>query len=208
MGETQPAIEVESIGAWTRRVRLMCGDALILETSKDVVRALGSLDAYAENTALLEEHVARLEPTAVRDRALLLLGHRERTRAELDSRLEGEGFSPTSVREALDRLQEVGALSDVRYAEILARSKLAAGWSGSRVHSRLCKDGVSRELATETLAVLTSDSDEIERACALLKGLDLEGGKARNRAIGRLARRGYSPSQAYAAIDRVRSESS
>ena len=50
-----------------------------------------------------------------------------------------------------------------------------------------------------------SDSDELDRACKLISGLDLEGGKCRNKAVGRLARRGYSPSQAYAAIERVRS---
>ena len=182
----------------------MSGEHLVLETSKDIIKALGSLEEYATQPALLADHISRLEPTVVRDRAVLLLGYRERTRSELDKRLEEEGFSPECVAAALDRLEEVEALSDVRYAEILARSKLAAGWSQSRIERRLCSDGVSRELARETLGELTCDSEDVERACALIKNLDLDDPSVRTRALGKLARRGYSPSQAYEAIDKVR----
>ena len=124
---------------------------------------------------------------------------------ELDERLTSEGFSRDVVATTLDHFEEIGALSDARYADILARSKLAAGWSRSRIERRLNDDGVSRELVQAILDELTNDADDLERACALITHLDLGDPKVRNRALGRLARRGFSPSQAYAALDHVRS---
>jgi regulatory protein len=199
------AIQTEDVGSWTRRVRVMAGEHTLTETSKDVIKALGSLDAYAEQHALLLEHIERIEPDVVRERALLLLGHRERTRQELLRRLTGEGFTAEIVTAALDHFEEIGALSDARYAEIFARSKIAAGWSRKRIERRLTADGCSKELARTTLDELTDDSDDLERACALIDKLDLEDPRIRNRALGRLARRGFSPSQAFAALDKVRS---
>ncbi|HEU4900764.1 MAG TPA: recombination regulator RecX, partial [Actinomycetota bacterium] len=52
--------------------------------------------------------------------ALRLLTTRARTRAELRQRLEGRGFEPAAVAEALDRLERVGLIDDAALAELVA----------------------------------------------------------------------------------------
>ena len=59
--------------------------------------------------------------------ALRLLTTRARTRAELRQRLEGRGFEPAAVAEALDRLERVGLVDDAALAELVAEGRAERG---------------------------------------------------------------------------------
>jgi regulatory protein len=151
------------------------------------------------STDLLAE-IARAEPDVVRERALRLLAYRERTRHELTERLTGEGLSADAVSQTLDRLETIGALSDERFAEWHARSKVASGWGRPRIERSLEEKGVDRDMAAAVLDEFAPSEAEVDRALALIATRHITGPKDRDRALARLARRGYSPSDALAAL--------
>ena len=52
----------------------------------------------------------------IHERALGLLAVRQRSRREIQRRLERAGFGPEEVREELDRLQQVGLIDDEAFS--------------------------------------------------------------------------------------------
>jgi regulatory protein len=134
----------------------------------------------------------------VHERALGLLAVRQRSRSELRRRLVGAGFDADEVDTELGRLQAVGLVDDLAFAEALAQHAFGARGEGRRsVARRLATAGVSREIAEHVLSGIAPD-DEGEQALALaasrvgrLRGLPPE--KAFGRLTGLLARRGYPP---------------
>ena len=134
----------------------------------------------------------------VHERALGLLAVRPRSRAELYRRLVGAGFDADEVAGELGRLQAVGLIDDVAFAETLVEHATGARGEGRRsVARRLALAGVPHAVAEQVLSRITPD-DESERALALaasrvgrLRGLPPE--KAFGRLSGLLARRGYPP---------------
>jgi len=144
-------------------------------------------------------------PLGCHDRALLLLGVRARSRAELSSRLLRAGFGPEEVEAELLRLEEVGLLDDGAFARELAQHHLSVRRSGRRaVVSALAAKGVGRATIDRTLAELDPEGLESDRALELaadrarrLRGLAPE--VAFGRLVSLLARRGYDGATARSA---------
>jgi regulatory protein len=134
----------------------------------------------------------------VHERALGLLAVRQRSRAELRRRLVGAGFDADEVDAELGRLQAVGLIDDVAFAEALAQHAIVTRAEGRRsVARRMTIAGVPRGVAEQVLSRIAPD-DEGDRALALatsrvgrLRGLPPD--KAFGRLSGLLARRGYAP---------------
>ena len=110
---------------------------------------------------------AQAQPPSLRGRALRLLGRREFSRAELESRLRPHTESPEELHALLDELAERGGLSDTRFAEALVRQRKDR-YGKRAIAQRLKQAGVSAE---DTAAALTGmDADtEFHTACALLQ---------------------------------------
>ena len=142
-----------------------------------------------------------------KDRALRLLGVRDRSRRELERRLLQAGFGPEDIAEALDALAGAGLIDDERFAASVVEHALTGRMAGRRgVLSSLLSKGVDRPTAER--AVESLGEGEAERAEALARrqasrthGLDPE--KAYRRISGLLLRRGFSPSTAYDAARRA-----
>ena len=134
----------------------------------------------------------------VHDRALGLLAVRQRSRSELRRRLVGAGFGADEVAAELDRLQAVGLVDDLAFAEAVAEHAFGARGEGRRaVARRLAIAGVLPAIAEQVLDRLASD-DERDRALALASSRanrlrELPPEKAFGRLSGLLARRGYPP---------------
>lgn len=131
-----------------------------------------------------------------KDRALGLLGHRARSRAELSQRLIQAGYDPEEVTAALDDLEAVGLVDDERFARELAAHQLRQRGSGRRLAiTALRRAGVNIEMA-ERVVDQTAPDDEESRAEELarerlgrLRGLDDVA--AHRRLVSYLLRRGY-----------------
>ena len=128
-----------------------------------------------------------------------------RSRAELEAKLAQRDCPVDVAAAVLDRLTEVGLVDDEAYALTLVRSQQAGRGLAKRALAReLHNKGIEDDLADAALASI-SDADERDRARALvdkklhaMHGLGIE--VQARRLAGMLARKGYSPSLAYAVI--------
>lgn len=107
----------------------------------------------------------------LRERALRLLAQREHSRSELARKLAVRADNPEEIPALLDHLEQVGLLSDLRFAESFIRAH-AARSGVVRLRFELRQRGVSEEIAEAALASqLDGESgefgDEMERARGL-----------------------------------------
>ncbi len=137
--------------------------------------------------------------------AYRLLGHRQRSTAELRRRLLDKGHTEDAVAAALTRLIADGLLDDDAFARAFVHDKRAAGgWGRARLERELARLGV--EAATVEAAVAgegETESDELARALGVLNrrpspAPPYEGDK--RRALAALQRRGFASGVAYEAI--------
>jgi regulatory protein len=141
--------------------------------------------------------------------AYRLLGHRARSRHELQRRLRQKGHDDAAVAGALERLAAEGLLDDAEFARCYVADKRGlSGWGSQRIRRGLAELGVADDMilaAFAGAAATEGDAAELERA---LTALSRRGAPqppldaARRRAYQALVRRGFSTEIAYAAIRR------
>jgi regulatory protein len=142
-----------------------------------------------------------------KDRALRLLGVRDRSRRELERRLLRAGFEPEVVGAALDDLAAAGLIDDQRFAAAVAEHARAGRIAGRRaVMSSLMAAGVDRDTAEQAVEPLGEGETEraqalADRQAARLRGVEPE--KAFRRISGLLLRRGFAPSTAFSVARRA-----
>jgi regulatory protein len=138
-------------------------------------------------------------------RALRDLSGRERTAAEVRTRLQAWRLDEAQVEEVLDRLEATGAVDDRRFARRFAEDKRdLSGWGDARIRVALERRGVVAELVEETLGHTTAGA-ELDRALQALsrRGGGLSSDSERQRALAFLVRRGYDLDLAYDAVRRL-----
>lgn len=132
---------------------------------------------------------------ALRRQAMRLLTRREHSRAELARKLTDSGAEADNVAALLDRLEELGLLSDQRFAESFIRAK-AQRFGTARLKHDLAAKGVPEALARDALAELAAHGSELERARQIWQR-KFSTGPSDAREFARQARflqgRGFSP---------------
>lgn len=116
--------------------------------------------------------------------ALRALRHRDRSRQDLDRRLERAGIPAGEREEALDGLADAGLLSDARFAEARARALVERSAGDELIRRDLERHGIDDDVISAVLAELPSEAERAERAFAR------RGGGAK--AIRYLASKGFS----------------
>lgn len=97
---------------------------------------------------------------------------------------------------AINKVQEYGFQSDLRYAEMIIRRGLSPSnsWGVRRIQQELIKKGIHRDVADEALSALSEDNP-VERATQALakkyKSLVIKEPKDKNRAVRFLAGKGF-----------------
>jgi regulatory protein len=119
-----------------------------------------------------------------RELALRALNHRDRSRRELEQRLQRAGISVDERTKALDELADRGLLSDARFAEARTRGLAAKNGGDSLIRNDLRRHGIDAELIAEILARI---APEPERAARIYQRRG--GGE---RALRYLAAKGFS----------------
>ena len=160
------------------------------------LRAGAPLTAERQQELLHED-----APFRARERALRLLGLRDRPRRELESRLRQAGFDPGVVAQTMEWLVDLGYLDDRRFAAAYVAEKQRGGWGPRKIRAELGVKGVERSTVDEVVAALEDlDSTAAAASDAILQqtvrrrfggqfATDPEG--AERRLAGFLARRGY-----------------
>lgn len=131
-------------------------------------------------------------------RAIALLARREYARAELAARLIATGAARDEVEALLDELQQLGLLSDTRFAGALVRQK-AASHATRAIARELRERGVAKDVAAVALAE-SGAGDELAAAQALWQrrfGRPPADEREKARQIRFLLSRGYPPAVAF-----------
>jgi regulatory protein len=106
------------------------------------------------------------EPLAdARETGVRLLARREHAVLELRHKLQQRGFAPAIIDTVLQQLIAEGLLSDHRYAEIYALSRVDKGYGPWRIRRELSEHGVSEEIITAVLK--NFDNDWMAKLAAL-----------------------------------------
>ena len=100
-----------------------------------------------------------------RSAALRLLARRDYSRLELAHKLGGKSYPEEQVATALDQMEELGYLSEQRFAEMLVRSRISGGFGPVKIRFELREKGVPEQLAEQ--AILEAGPDWLALARAV-----------------------------------------
>ena len=140
------------------------------------------------------------QPSDPIDLAARALRHRDRSRSQLDERLARAGVEDDRRADALDALERIGYVDDVRFAGQRAASLAERGYGDEAISALLAADGVPPELAGEAVGALRPES---ERAAEIVARLG-----ASPRTAARLARKGFGEDAVEAAAGRFATDES
>jgi regulatory protein len=143
------------------------------------------------------------------DLAFRWLGHRDRTVAEMRRHLERKRIEPATIEAAVGELGAQGYLDDAGYARRFAEDRRRLdGWGTDRIERRLRALGVADDVVVAALGD-RAPGDEIGAAVDVLRArvrVPPGDDRARERALGVLARRGYDLDLAHEAVRRFERE--
>ena len=139
--------------------------------------------------------------------ALRLLTGRDRTEAELRSKLEQFGFSAAAIETAVKKCHDYNYLNDQRYALERSKALLRSGRGvGSKILLDLRRRGIDADTASAALAEAGQEFDSAELLREQLQrrfaGFDFATAdeKQRRRVIGHFQRRGFPLGQIFAIL--------
>ncbi|MDD7384314.1 MAG: regulatory protein RecX [Actinomycetaceae bacterium] len=152
------------------------------------------------------EQPLSLEDQEERGRTIILrqLAMVDRSRAQLQRKLNERGISDEVAANLLDHFEDLGLVDDHHFAEVFVRTRFAEKTlSKAQLRRELAQAGVDGDIAEEAVAAI-SDDDEFDAAVTFAaKKLMQSSGKPdtlEKRTWMALARRGFSSSTASAAI--------
>ncbi len=137
--------DIEDAAPRSRARRLTLSDGAVVQTSAAVVKVLGLSAGDQIEVEELNQSIVQAEDGCDRERALRLLGYRERTVAELTNKLDADGYQLRTVRSTVDRMRELGLVDDARFARLWIRTRIRAGYGPRRIERELGDRGVCRQ---------------------------------------------------------------
>lgn len=193
---------IEDAGPDRKARRLVfAGHVESILTSAAVVRSLGLTEGEDVDYEDLRARIASAAPEFARERALRVLGYRDRSQAELTRKLTDHGYDQDLVASLVERFVELGLVDDARFASLWARTRKSSGMGPQRIRRELAERGVSKELAESAVSDIFGDTDCVEQARASLRGRRAEDTRARDRLVRTLVRRGFTIGTALKAVD-------
>jgi regulatory protein len=131
------------------------------------------------------------------------LNRRDRTEAEMRSRLDQAEFPAAVIEEAIATLADQGVIDDRRFARLFVEDKRRLEqWGSDRITRALVQRGIGRDLIGDALADDTTHG-ELERAVELLRTrfpTPPQDRRERDRALGVMLRKGYDTEVAVDAL--------
>jgi regulatory protein len=128
-----------------------------------------------------------------------------RSRAELAQKLADRGTTAAVADQVLDRMEQVGLVDDVAFADAWVRSRtVTRGLSRKALAHELRGKGIDDEIARAALEQVDDDAelavarDLVTRRLPTVRGLPPD--KQVNRLVGMLARKGYSSGLAFRVV--------
>ncbi|GAB4248795.1 MAG: recombination regulator RecX [Thermoleophilia bacterium] len=157
------------------------------------------------------------EERQARERALRYLSARDRSSAEVRSRLRRYGYSDALIEATVVWLAGLGYVDDHRFAAAFVSSRRKKGWGAARIGSELRAKGIAEDVVRAALSTVAADPTgeaPLELRLAQLVARRFGGlmradpPTGRRKAIGFLERRGHDWETIQAVLRRVTTESS
>lgn len=131
-----------------------------LGVDESVIADLGLRVGQAIDEEQLQAAVRKELLSKSRERTLLLLDYRQRSKVEVARRLHTAGFSDDIIEETILSLEKLGFLNDAEFSRTWVNHRLSEkGMGKARMKWELRQKGVSDEVAQEALASLDNDTD-------------------------------------------------
>lgn len=125
---------------------------------------------------------------------------RERSSSSLEERLIRDGFPEDVAANAVARAVECGLVDDGRFADVLVRSRIAAGKGCAGIARELASHGIEASTVESYVEATESGHDsEVARAVSLLNRKPPRAKNVREAAYRRLVGRGFSSAVASSA---------
>ncbi len=193
---------IETAGPGAKARRLVFDDGLEPRiTSPAAVRELGLQAGLCTEREVIEDALDGIEYRLAKDRALMLLGYREHSSAEMQRKLLDCGYPQGVAHAVAQRLIEVELIDDARFAGAWVRSRQASGYGIRRIRQELTRRGIDSALIDAALEDTGESDSEVERARAALRGRVASDRAGRDRLLRRLITRGFSMSVGLQALD-------
>jgi regulatory protein len=147
----------------------------------------------------------RGQPASAAARAVALLARREHSERELRRKLEEREFGPEEIDEAVTLLQSQALQSDLRFAEMLLRTRVAAGCGPLRLAAEWSQHGIDGGTQSHVLEQAGIDWSDlaVEALQRRFGSVPEADARSRRRCIDFLLRRGFDAETAYAALRRL-----
>lgn len=150
---------------------------------------------------MLAPRSSPLDDQAVRRTAMDLLARREHSLVELRKKLLARGFDASVVNRSLRKLEVDGLVSDARFAESFARSRVARGQGPVRIRLALRERGVAEDDIEDQLTACDADWKALARTVRRKRfGEAPDDFRARLRQARFLQYRGFTSDQIDAAL--------
>ena len=172
-----------------------CDGEIIGQLDRATINRLGIAPGREVDAGELLEAAEALARKNALDRALGMVARREVCRKMVTAKLAPE-YGEQIASDTADRLEQLGLLSDRRYAEMLAENLyFVRRFYYRRVCFELRAKGIDPELAEQVAAELAPDEHEaLRELLEHSRSFDLSDEKSRRRAFAALTRYGYSSS--------------
>ena len=195
-------VRIEDAGPDRKARRLVFDDGSEPRlTSAAVVKSLGIVEGLSVSESTLEASLAEVELPLAKERALMLLGYRDRSRAELARKLRDAGYPAPVAAQVVKRFVEIELVDDERFAAAWVRTRAAAGYGARRIDQELAQKGIAPEVASAALESVAASDEQLVRARAALRGRVAADRKERDKLVRRLVAKGFSVQTAIQALD-------
>jgi regulatory protein len=186
-------LSVTKRGAGIGQVKVALSNGSFFLLLEEIQQKTGILPGDECSLEDIEELVTASDRKKAEKKALSLLSYTPHSREGLKLKLMKRGFPEESIEYSLLRMEELGYLDDLKFAEEWLRSRLKRHPEGKwALLAGLKKRGVSRTTAEAALATHISDEMESEAAARALS--KMMGGRplTRIQAAAKLASKGFS----------------
>ena len=198
---THRIVRIEDAGPDRKARRLIFDDGSDERlTSAAAVKQLSLEAGSTVDRVALEDELLGAEGPLAKERALRLLGYRDRSSSELCKRLHDSGYSDQLAQSIVTRFTELGLVDDERFTAAWTRSRLASGVGPRRIQNELALKGVPAHMIAAAMAAECPDDTRLLLAKRALRGQVPADRKLRDRLIRRLVTRGYDLSTAIQAV--------
>lgn len=194
-------LRIEDAGPDRKARRLVFDDGTQPRlTSATALKELGLVEGLSIDMAVLNASLSEVEPSLAKERALRLLGYRDRSRTELIQKLRDSGYSAAIAAQVADRFAEMDLLDDERFAAAWVRTRCAAGFGARRIARELADKGIPPETISAALEASCAVQDQLALARQALRGRKATDRRERDKLLRRLVAKGFDLSIALQAV--------